>query len=68
MKLCKMAGSYWLISWQGICVYRSRSPGVQTSEYKYNPLPFLVATRVDVSQKRAIRGIGIDHFVLRLKQ
>ena len=65
MKLCKKAGSYWLISRQGIRVYRSRPPGVQAYEYKYNRL---VATRVDVSQKRAIRGIGIDHFVLRLKQ
>ena len=51
MKLCKMAGSYWLISRQGIRVYRSRPPGVQAYEYKYNRL---VATRVDVSQKRAI--------------
>ena len=37
-----MAGSYWLISRQGIRVYRSRPPGVQACEYKYNRLSFLV--------------------------
>lgn len=36
-----MAESYWLISSQDIRLYRSRPPGVQAREYKYNRLSFL---------------------------